>query len=55
MTDGGGGGGNLSQDTVHLIARMVKYDDEELMVKLMLVQHQTNGNDWVFICFSICH
>ena len=37
-------GGNLSQDTVHVIARMVKCEDEELMVKLMPVQHQTNGN-----------
>ena len=38
-------GGNLSQDTVHVIARMVKCGDEELIVKLMPVQHQRNGND----------
>ena len=38
-------GGNLSQDTVHVIARMVKCEDEEFMVKLMPVQHQTNGSD----------
>ena len=38
-------GGNLSKDTVHVIARMVKCEGEELMVKLMPVQHQTNGND----------
>ena len=38
-------GGNLSKDTVHVIARMVKCEDEELMVKLMPVQHQTNGHD----------
>ena len=38
-------GGNLSQDTVHVIVRMVKCEDEELMVKLIPVQHQTNGND----------
>ena len=38
-------GGNLSQDTVHVIARMVKCEDEELIVKLMPVQHQRNGND----------
>ena len=38
-------GGNLSQDTVHVIARMVKCEEEEFMVKLMPVQHQTNGND----------
>ena len=46
-------GGNLSKDTVHVIARVNKCEDEELMVKLMPVQHQTNGNDW-FVCFSIC-
>ena len=38
-------GGNLSKDMAHIIARIVKCEDEELMVKLMLVQHQTNGND----------
>ena len=38
-------GGNLSKDMVPVIARMVKCEDEELMVKLMPVQHQTNGND----------
>ena len=38
-------GGNLSQDTVHVISRMVKCEDEEFMVKLMPVQHQTNDND----------
>ena len=46
--------GHLSKDTVHVIARMVKCEDEELMVKpwsynsmvkLMPVQYQTNGND----------
>ena len=38
-------GGNLSKDTVHVIARIVKCENEQLMVKLMPVQHQTNGND----------
>ena len=38
-------GGNLSQDTVHVIARMVRCEDEEFMVKLMPVQHQTNDNN----------
>ena len=38
-------GSNLSKDTVHVIARMVKCEDEELMVKLMPVKHQANGND----------
>ena len=38
-------GGNLSKDAVHVIARMVQCEDEQLMVKLMPVQHQTNGND----------
>ena len=38
-------GGNLSKDMVHVIARMVKCEDEEFMVKLMPVQHQANGND----------
>ena len=38
-------GGNLSKDMVHVIARMVKCEDEELMVGLIPVQHQTNGND----------
>ena len=38
-------GGNLSKDTVHVIARMVKYEDKELMVKLIPLQHETNGND----------
>ena len=38
-------GGDLSQDTVHVIARIVECKDEELMVKLMSVQHQTNSND----------
>ena len=38
-------GGNLSKDTVHVIARMVECEDEELVVKLMPVQHQTNGNN----------
>ena len=38
-------GGNLSKDMVHVIARMVKCEDEELMVKLMPVQHQNKGND----------
>ena len=38
-------GGNSSQDTVHVIARMVNFEDEEFMVKLMPVQHRTNGND----------
>ena len=36
-------GGNLSKDTVHVIARMVKCEDEELIVKLMPVQRQTNA------------
>ena len=36
--------GNLTQDIVHIIARIIKYEDEEFMVKLMSVQHQTNGN-----------
>ena len=39
-------GGNLSKDMAHVIARMVKCEDEELMVKLIPVQHQTNGNDY---------
>ena len=38
-------GGNLSKDTVHVIARIVKCEYEQLMVKLMPVQHQTKGND----------
>ena len=38
-------GGNLSKDTVYVIARMVKYEDKELMVKLIPLQHETNGND----------
>ena len=38
-------GGNLSKDTVHVIARIVKYEDEEFTVKLMPVQYQTNDND----------
>ena len=37
--------GNLSKDTVHVVARMVKCEDEELMVKLIPVQYQTNIND----------
>ena len=37
--------GNLSKDMAHVIARIVKCEDEELIVKLMLVQHQTNSND----------
>ena len=36
-------GGNLRKVMVH--ARMIKCEDEELMVKLMPVQHQTSGND----------
>ena len=40
-------GGDLSHDTVHVIARIVECKDEELMVKLMSVQHQTNSNDWI--------
>ena len=31
-------GGNLSKDPVHVIARMVKSEDEELTIKLMYVQ-----------------
>ena len=38
-------GGNLSQDTVHVIAKMIKCEDEELSLKLMPAQYQTNGND----------
>ena len=38
-------GGNLRQDKVHVIARMVKCTDKEFMVKLMPVEHQTNSND----------
>ena len=37
--------GHLCKDKVHVIARMVKCEDEGLMVKLMPVQHQMNGND----------
>ena len=37
-------GGNLSQDTVHVISRMVKCKDGEFMVKLMPVQQQANSN-----------
>ena len=37
--------GNLSHDTVHVIAGMIKCKVEKFMVKLMHVQHQTNGND----------
>ena len=32
-------GGNLSPDTVHVIVIMIKCEDEEFMVKLMLVQY----------------
>ena len=45
-------GGNLSKDMVHVIARMVKCEDEELMVKLMPVQHQTNSNDCGLFAFA---
>ena len=45
-------GGSLSQDTVHVFARMVKCEDEELMVKLMPVQHQTNSNDCGLFAFA---
>ena len=38
-------GGHLCKDKVHVIAKMVKCEDEGLMVKLMPVQHQMNGND----------
>ena len=45
-------GGHLSKDTVHVILRMVKCEDEELMVKLIPVQHQTNGNDCSLFAFA---
>ena len=38
-------GDNLSQDAVHVIAKMFKCEYEELMVNLIPVQHQTKGND----------
>ena len=38
-------GDNLSQDAVHVIAKMFKCEYEELMVHLIPVQHQTKGND----------
>ena len=38
-------GGNLSHNMVHVIARTVKCEDEEFMIKLMPVQHQVNGNN----------
>ena len=51
--------GNLSKDTVYVIARMVKCEDEELMVKLMPVQHQTNSNNCGLFALAfatdICH
>ena len=45
-------GGNLSQDTVHVLARMVKCEDGEFIVKLMPAQHQTNGNDCGLFTFA---
>ena len=51
--------GNLSKDTVYVIARMVKCEDEELMVKLMPVQHQMNSNNCGLFALAfatdICH
>ena len=44
--------GNLSQDTVHVIARTVKCEDKEFMAKLMPAQHQTNGNDCGLFAFA---
>ena len=44
--------GNLSKDTVYVVARMVKCEDEELMVKLIPVQHQTNINDCGLIALA---
>ena len=38
-------GGHFSKDMVHVIAGIVKCKEEELMVKLMPVQHQANRND----------
>ena len=45
-------GGNLGKDTVHVIARVVRCQDEVLMVKIMPVQHQTNGNDCGLFAFA---
>ena len=44
-------GGSLSQDTVHITARMIKCEDEEYMVKLMAVQDQVNGNNCGLFAF----
>ena len=44
--------GNLSKDTVYVVARMVKCEDEELMVKLIPVKHQTNINDCGLIALA---
>ena len=44
--------GNLSKDTMHVVARMVKCEDEELMVKLIPVQYQTNINDCGLIALA---
>ena len=38
-------GVNLSQDIVHVTARMIKCEDEEFIVKPMPVEHQTDGNN----------
>ena len=42
-------GDHLSKDTVHVIARMVKCEDEELMVELMPVKHQTTVMTVVYL------
>lgn len=41
-------GGNLSKPTVHVIARIITCEDEDIRVKLMPIPNLWNGNDCGF-------